>query len=237
MAKRRIINTKMWSDNWISNLDPVEKLLFFYLLTNERTNLCGLYELPLKIMAVETGIEKEMVEKVLSRFADDEKVFYFDGWVLVKNFIRYQEKNPSIEAGIKRVLGEIPDNIRETAYRLVSDWGESGDIPKPKLKPELKLKPTDTDVKKAEELILKYIPIKDMSNKTNQRYLTMLYNSAGKDLGQIEFLCRGVEFFKKSPYPYTIYSVRSLYEKKEKILARMEQETLKTKNNSKWHII
>ena len=65
MAKARYIHTKFWSDDWISRLDPVEKLLFIYLLTNERTNICGVYELPLKFMAVETGIEKDMVEKIL----------------------------------------------------------------------------------------------------------------------------------------------------------------------------
>ena len=242
MAKRRIINTKMWSDGWFADLDPVEKLLFIYLLTNERTNLCGIYELPLKIMAVETGIEREMIEKVVRRFTDDKKVFCFKGWVFIANFVRYQEINPSIKQGITRVFSEIPEYIKQEVHRLIPDWGEAGTNLNLNFNLNSNLNLTDTDKKKpskkeinpdllkAKEIILKYIPIDDIDNKTNQRYLKMLYDAAEKDISRIEILCRGIEFFKKSEYPYTIYSVRSLYDKRKKISARMETEQLKLNN-------
>ena len=76
MAKQRMINTKIWSDNYFEELDPTEKLLFLYFLTNIYTNICGIYEIPLKIIAVETGIDKEMVKKILQRFESDKKIFY-----------------------------------------------------------------------------------------------------------------------------------------------------------------
>ena len=76
MAKNRMINTRFWNDDYASNLDPTEKLVFLYLLTNDRSTLAGIYELPKKIMAVETGIETEMVAKILSRFEDDGKINY-----------------------------------------------------------------------------------------------------------------------------------------------------------------
>ena len=60
MAKERIVNTRFWSDTYISNLDPIEKLLFLYLITNQYTEISGLYELPLKYMAVDTGIDKDI---------------------------------------------------------------------------------------------------------------------------------------------------------------------------------
>ena len=34
MAKQRYINTKFWRDSYIEDLDPIEKLLFLYLLSN-----------------------------------------------------------------------------------------------------------------------------------------------------------------------------------------------------------
>jgi hypothetical protein len=141
MAKSRMINTKMWSDNWFINLDPVEKLLFIYLLTNERTNLCGLYELPIKIMSVETGIEKEMIENILKRLEKDSKVYSFDGWVLIRNFYKHQLQNPSITQGIIRVFDEIPDKVKQTATKLIPDWRILKLKPQPKLKP--KLEPQD----------------------------------------------------------------------------------------------
>lgn len=126
MAKQRMVNTRFWSDNWVSNLDPVEKLLFLYLLTNERTNLCGIYELPIKYMAIETGIEKEMVEKVLVRFNKDKKVFYFDGWIYLKNAQKYQNlKNESIKQGIDREISELPAEIKEKIKKL-DEKGTSG---------------------------------------------------------------------------------------------------------------
>ena len=112
MSKNRYINTKFWSDNWIADLDPVEKLLFLYLITNEKTNICGLYELPLKYMAVETGIDKEMIIKILKRFQKEKKIFHYNGWVAISNFIKHQNyKNEKIKKGIELCMSEIPCKI------------------------------------------------------------------------------------------------------------------------------
>jgi hypothetical protein len=117
MAKQRYINTIFWRDEYVSRLDPSEKLLFLYLLTNPDTSICGIYQLPIKIIAVDTGFDKEMVEKILARFERDDKVFYRDGWVIIKNFIKHQNINPSVTAGIERELKAVPADIR-TLYSL-----------------------------------------------------------------------------------------------------------------------
>ena len=88
MAKQRYINTKIWSDSWVSELDPIEKLLFLYILTNERTNIAGIYELPIKIMSIETGIEKQMIENILNRFKKDQRVEFLNGWIIIANFVK-----------------------------------------------------------------------------------------------------------------------------------------------------
>ena len=100
MAKQRYINTKFWRDSYIEDLDPIEKLLFLYLLSNPDTNISGIYEIPLKIIAVDTGIEKSMVKKLLDRFEQDEKIMYRDGWVAFKNFTLHQTINPKINTCI-----------------------------------------------------------------------------------------------------------------------------------------
>ena len=63
-----MINTRFWIDDYISHLDPTEKLMFLYFLTNPLTDICGVYEIPLKNIALDTGIDKEMVEKIIKRF-------------------------------------------------------------------------------------------------------------------------------------------------------------------------
>jgi hypothetical protein len=128
MAKQRYLNTRFWRDNYISELDPSEKLLFIYLLTNPDTNISGIYEIPLRIIALDTGIDKEMVIKIIKRFTADNKIVYKSGWVAIKNFIKHQALNPKIEKGIKTELSNAPAELvkwvkkgTKIAYDSLSD--------------------------------------------------------------------------------------------------------------------
>ena len=104
--KQRYINTRFWNDTYVSVLDPIEKLLFIYLLTNEHTNISGVYELPFKIMAVETGIDESMFKKILPRLK--ERIRYIDGMVIIKNHIKHQETgSPNVKTGIFNCLKEL----------------------------------------------------------------------------------------------------------------------------------
>jgi len=118
MSKTRMINTRFWDDDYASNLDPIEKLLFLYFLTNTSTNISGIYEIPIKKIAVETGIDKEMVLKVLARFTRDGKIFYYNGWVGIKNFIKHQnQRSPQVQKGIEAELTNISKDILENMVR------------------------------------------------------------------------------------------------------------------------
>jgi len=123
-----MVNTKFWVDGFISNLDPIEKLLYLYLLTNPSTNIAGIYEIPIKNIAVDTGIDKEMVIKIFKRFEDEGKIKYKDGWLVIKNFIKHQKINPKITKGI-----EI---IKETVPSWVIDYLESKEIKETLIKQE-----------------------------------------------------------------------------------------------------
>src|SRR5688500_5513892 len=100
MAKFRMLNTRFWDDSYVISLDPTEKLLFIYLLTNALTSICGIYEIQLRRIAFDTGIDIEMVKNVFSRFELDKKILYRDGWVCVVNFIKHQKINRSVEKGM-----------------------------------------------------------------------------------------------------------------------------------------
>ena len=113
MSKKRYIDTKFWDDNYIINKDPIEKLLFLYLLTNTLTNIVGIYEISLRRIAFDTGIDSEMVDKILKRFEADDKIKYVNGWIAIKNFIKNQLSNPSVNKGIEMLLKEVPDYLVE----------------------------------------------------------------------------------------------------------------------------
>lgn len=112
MSKKRYINTKFWDDNYIINLDPIEKLLFLYFLTNPLTDICGVYEIPLRRISFDTGIDKDMVLKILERFTADRKIFYIkNSWIYIKNFAKHQAVNDSVKKGIERSMQDVPVEI------------------------------------------------------------------------------------------------------------------------------
>src|SRR3990167_315246 len=120
--KARLINTKFWSDTFISELNPLDRYLFLYFLTNEHTNIAGIYELPLKTISFETGLEIDMLKKMLKRLTS--KIMYIDGCVAMKNWEKHQSSSEDVKTGIKRELSNIPQKIREK----VEKWDDGGSV-------------------------------------------------------------------------------------------------------------
>jgi len=116
MSKQRMINTRFWVDPWVQEeLNSLDRLLFLYLLTNDQTNLSGIYEISNYKMCFETGIEKEtLLRAMFPRLAP--KVFREGNWVILINFPKHQNtNNPSIVQGIQRELEDVPDEIYQKA--------------------------------------------------------------------------------------------------------------------------
>lgn len=108
-----MINTRMRSDSWVLDLDPSEKLLWIYLLTNDHTDLCGIYEIHPRTISMETGFDKDMIEKMLNKFVLQNKIKLCQHWINIINFTKHQSRSPSIKIGIDRSLWEIPSHIIE----------------------------------------------------------------------------------------------------------------------------
>lgn len=107
MSKKRYFDTNFWSDTWVDTLSHDEKLFFIYLITNDRTTIAGVYEVPLKRMAFETDFNKTQITTMFERMKN--KVRYIDGWVVLRNSIKSQNyKNEKIRLGIKSILESCP---------------------------------------------------------------------------------------------------------------------------------
>ena len=87
MSKLRSLNTAFWSDTWVEELEPMQKLLFIYLVTNEKTNMLGIYEASVKKISFETGIVPLVVKTYLKDFEKAEKVKYIDNRVILINYM------------------------------------------------------------------------------------------------------------------------------------------------------
>jgi len=148
MAKERLINTRFWSDTWVrEKLNPLDRYFLLYLLTNEHTNISGIYELPISIMAFETGLDKEKLSKTMFPNLKP-KVHYKNSWVIITNFLKYQRtKSDKVVIGIVNALKIVPKPVLEFAksigygYDIDMIW-ESYHILESELelKPEYKLK-------------------------------------------------------------------------------------------------
>lgn len=118
MAKHRRIDTKFRQDNYISDLETDEKLLFIYLITNPFTNICWIYEINIKQIIIDTWIEKDKITNILLKFWDSWKIYYIDWWVYLRNFTKHQDtENLKIKKwinnGLSLVPSEIIDKIKE----------------------------------------------------------------------------------------------------------------------------
>lgn len=109
-----MINTKIWDDKYYRSLDGQSKLLFLYLLTNPLTNIAGAYEITEDRIAFDTGFEIGIVRSILTKFKDDNKAEYRDGWLLMLNVIKHQRiSNEKIRSGIASIVSCCPDWIKD----------------------------------------------------------------------------------------------------------------------------
>jgi hypothetical protein len=121
MATNRYISTSYWKDNYVADLDPSEKLLFIYMLTNPKTTIAGVYEINFREIAFDTGFDVDMVRKILDRFMADGKIIHSNGWVVLRNWVKHQAMNPSVSKGIDRTLKLLPDHLKE--FVITSEQG------------------------------------------------------------------------------------------------------------------
>jgi len=121
MSVRRFVNTKIWADAWIESLDPIEKLVWLYLLTNDYTNMLGIYQVSMKRIIFETGLTKTQIIKALKGFESVRKAFYwFDEWIFLPNWIKNQSMNPNMLRSATESFKALPkhliDKLKENGF-------------------------------------------------------------------------------------------------------------------------
>lgn len=93
MSKLRSINTAIWNDVWFEELNTEHKLLFIYLITNEKTNMLGVYEISKRKISFDTGIDSESIAKGFEWFEKSGKILYKCDCVILLNYLRHQNYN------------------------------------------------------------------------------------------------------------------------------------------------
>ena len=112
MAIYRNVNITFWTDTKVADdFTPEDKYFMLYCLTNRYTNLCGCYEISIKQMSIDTGYNKETIEKLLERFKNIHKVILYDNdnkELLIKNWSKYNwTKSSKLDKPLLKEIKEI----------------------------------------------------------------------------------------------------------------------------------
>lgn len=119
MAVYRPVQISFWQKKFILKLTPEAKYFYIYLLTNSKTSQCGVYELPLSVIELETGYNRDTVTKLLEQFIQSSKIKYDyeNEEIYVLNWLKYNQIN-NVNV-MKCVLNELSE-IKNITY--VSDF-------------------------------------------------------------------------------------------------------------------
>ena len=112
MAVYRSIYLTFWQDEFVLSLTPEEKYFYLYLITNSKTSLCGIYELPKRVIEFETGYNRETVEKLLSKFVDYKKIHISltTNEIVINNWLKYNSnRSPKVQSAVKSSFDEVKD--------------------------------------------------------------------------------------------------------------------------------
>jgi hypothetical protein len=122
MELRRSINVKIWEDFWFSELPTEHKILWIYLITNNNTNMLGIYEISEKKMCFDTSLPLERLRKAFKDFETNKKAKYVNGYVILYNWIKNQSYNPNMIKSALKDFRSLPGNIRmSTEAKFIND--------------------------------------------------------------------------------------------------------------------
>jgi hypothetical protein len=114
MSVQRYISSSFWSDDWVDSLSVHEKLIYMYLLTNENTNIAGVYKITIKRMKDDTGISRDKVTAALERFAHDKKAFFIDEYIIIPKWPKHQKlgERGKLRLATNSILRSLPEKIK-----------------------------------------------------------------------------------------------------------------------------
>jgi hypothetical protein len=124
VATHRYISTTFWDDAWIQELNPSEKFVYLYLMTNPLTSISGVYKVTDRRISFDTGYDMETIKSIMGKFTAERKAIRFGEWIIIPTWPRHQnwEEKDEIKLGIISDLQDLPEEIfdflNEVDYRF-----------------------------------------------------------------------------------------------------------------------
>lgn len=175
MAIFRKIHIQFWSDVFIQSLTPEQKFFFLYLLTNERTKQCGIYEITTRQISYDTGYNVETINRLIDFFTTSGKIKYSreTNEIGIKNWDKYNgSRSPDVKSLVNKELKSIKN-------RKLIDWVQSVDTVLPLPEKSLRQEPEREPEREPEE---------ELGSETVKK----IANEVWKDQIWKESLCSGL---------------------------------------------
>lgn len=112
MATFRKIHIQFWGDSFMQELTPEQRYFYLYLLTNDKTKQCGIYEITKRQICYDTGYNIDTVSKLLIYFINQGKIRYNPetNEIAVKNWSKYNNStSPKVQICINQELKSVKD--------------------------------------------------------------------------------------------------------------------------------
>lgn len=94
----------------MAELTPEKKLFYIYLLTNDKTSTCGIYEITKRQMSFDTGYTVDTIDKLIEFLDNSGKVKYCKETqeICILNWKRYNDsKSPKVQSLIATELQKV----------------------------------------------------------------------------------------------------------------------------------
>lgn len=107
---QRSFDDAFWGDPFVQELDKDAKLLFIYLWTNKHCNSAGLYEITIRTIAFDTGLDEKKLPDIFDRLKHKVKWLPDCNTVWVINFLKRQPKSKYYMISVARCLPSVSNN-------------------------------------------------------------------------------------------------------------------------------
>lgn len=156
MAIFRKVHVQFWGDIFVQSLTPEQKFFFLYLLTNEKTRQCGIYEISTRQISYDTGYNVDTVNKMIDFFTGAKKIQYSrqTNEIAIKNWDKYNgSSSPKVQNLVNKELVEVKDKdlieyINSTDTVSIDYKTRSRVEPEEEIEPEPELEPEKPKLKK-----------------------------------------------------------------------------------------
>lgn len=136
MAIYRQLHTTFWKDRRVGEWNKEQKLFFLYLLSNDHTTQCGVYEFNKRYAKFELDVSSKEIDELIDFLVSEGRIVFNEKTeeLMIINWLKYNSsRSPKVAAVIDKELREIKTlEFEEEVIRKCKEYGYPIKTEKPK---------------------------------------------------------------------------------------------------------